>query len=382
MERGAAIFSLFSGVGFLDLGFEQSGFDFEVVFFNEVCQPFSAAYKSARQHMGLKMPRWELPHDARLLLDDVSHRRELSGRIADSRREDRWTGLIGGPPCPDFAIGGKNRGLAGENGRLSATFMQIVREYKPDFFLFENVKGLWKTRRHRTFYDSEKRQMVNAGYLLTERLINSLAYGVPQNRERIILIGFRPETLPGYIAGSCNDHGELPAGSFPWLDFITYENSRLCHAVWPKRDPFAEDSSIEPPEGTIRELTVQYWFERNAVETHVNAPHCFRPRRGLERMKCIEEGDDSRKSFKRLHRWRYAPTACYGHNEVHLHPYKARRISVAEALSVQSLPQDFVLPSSMTLTDMFQAIGNGIPFEAAKGIARSVGSFLGVKECR
>ncbi len=43
--------------------------------------------------------------------------------------------------------------------------------------------------------------------------------------------------------------------------------------------------------------------------------------------------------YKRLHRWRYSPTACYGNNEVHLHPYKPRRISVAEALAIQSLPQ-------------------------------------------
>jgi site-specific DNA-cytosine methylase len=49
--------------------------------------------------------------------------------------------------------------------------------------------------------------------------------------------------------------------------------------------------------------------------------------------KVIDEGDDLKKSYKRLHRWRYSPTAAYGNNEVHLHPYKARRISAAEALA-------------------------------------------------
>ncbi|MBE9201384.1 DNA cytosine methyltransferase [Nodularia sp. LEGE 06071] len=57
------------------------------------------------------------------------------------------------------------------------------------------------------------------------------------------------------------------------------------------------------------------------------------------RFTAIDEGDVSNKSFKRPHRWRYSPTACYGNNEVHLHPYQVRRISVAEALAIQSLPK-------------------------------------------
>ena len=90
----------------------------------------------------------------------------------------------------------------------------------------------------------------------------------------------------------------------------------------------------------------------------------------------IKEGDDSKKSFKRLHRWRYSPTAAYGNNEVHLHPYKARRISAAEALAIQSLPPEFHFPNTMTLSNMFKTIGNGVPFVAAKGLAGTIESFL------
>ncbi len=88
------------------------------------------------------------------------------------------------------------------------------------------------------------------------------------------------------------------------------------------------------------------------------------------------EGDDSKKSYKRLHRWRYSTTACYGNNEVHLHPYQARRISVAESLAIQSLPPEFELPSKMSLTDMFKSTGNGVPFLAAKGLATTINEFL------
>lgn len=94
----------------------------------------------------------------------------------------------------------------------------------------------------------------------------------------------------------------------------------------------------------------------------------------------VEEGDDSRKSYKRLHRWRYAPTAAFGNNEVHLHPYRARRISVSEALAIQSLPKEYELPQEMTLTSMFKGIGNGVPYLAAHEIAKSILNFLKINK--
>ena len=97
-------------------------------------------------------------------------------------------------------------------------------------------------------------------------------------------------------------------------------------------------------------------------------------------MQSVDEGDDSKKSYKRLHRWRYSPTVAYGNNEVHLHPYKARRLTVAEALALQSLPKEFSLPPTMSLTDKFKTTGNGVPFLLAKGIAQTINDYLlGVK---
>ena len=96
-------------------------------------------------------------------------------------------------------------------------------------------------------------------------------------------------------------------------------------------------------------------------------------------MQQIEEGDDSRKSYKRLHRWIYSPTAAYGNNEVHLHPFHARRISVAEALAIQSLPKEFEMPSDVSLTRKFKMIGNGVPYLASIGIAKTVLKFI--NEC-
>ena len=93
-------------------------------------------------------------------------------------------------------------------------------------------------------------------------------------------------------------------------------------------------------------------------------------------MQTYYEGDDSKKCYKRLHRWRYSPTAAYGNNEVHLHPYKARRLSVAEALAIQSLPKEFELPANITMSAKFKTIGNGVPFVAAMGVANTLKDFL------
>lgn len=130
------------------------------------------------------------------------------------------------------------------------------------------------------------------------------------------------------------------------------------------------------PDDVIEDLTVQYWWNKNNVLAHPNANMYFQPRAGITRFTSLDEGDVSKKCYKRLHRWRYSPTAAYGHNEVHIHPYLPRRISVAEALAIQSLPASFVIPNDVSLSDAFKTIGNGVPYLAAKGIAETIYKFF------
>lgn len=187
-------------------------------------------------------------------------------------------------------------------------------------------------------------------------LHGSLCDGVPQDRERIILTGFRCKEL---------------AVPFVWTNRI-YPDGSAFEYNWPLVESFIEHSDRKCPDLLPEELTVEYWFRKNKVHEHFNNKHVFVPRAGLSRFLSVDEGDDSRKSYKRLHRWRYSPTAAYGNNEVHLHPYKARRLTVAEVLAIQSLPAEFALPDTMTLSDMFKTVGNGVPYLAACGIALAV----------
>lgn len=354
-ETKPTIFSFFSGAGFLDLGFEKAGY--EVAYVNEYHEPFLDAYKHSRSKLEHAKPLYG--YDSRSIEDIRAE--EFIPKLDQVREAGSLVGFIGGPPCPDFSVGGKNRGKEGENGKLSQVFVELVCKAKPDFFLFENVKGLYRTRKHRDFFEKMKGKLRRAGYQLHERLINSIEYGAPQDRDRIILLGFQDKTLPR---------------SFEWLGRI-YPDRSAFEFKWPATTPFDPESVLLRPNGIPLELTVQGWFERNQVASHPNAKHCFQPRAGLTRFLSVDEGDDSKKSYKRLHRWRYSPTAAYGNNEVHLHPYEARRINVAEALAIQSLPAEFELPPNMTLSNMFKTIGNGVPYLAALGLAESIVNHLG-----
>jgi DNA (cytosine-5)-methyltransferase 1 len=285
-------------------------------------------------------------------------------------------GFIAGPPCPDFSIGGKNRGGEGDKGQLSALYIELICQQQPDFFLFENVKGLWRTKKHKAFYDDLKYQLADSGYVFVERLVNAIEYGVPQDRDRIILIGFRKNLVKNLGIYLDKKSQMLPESLFPWQSQILYSKSEVYSNPWPERNAFAGDGFLPCPDGIPQELTVEFWFQKNHVLNHPNAKHYFKPKAGIKRFASVDEGDDSKKSFKRLHRWRYSPTACYGNNEVHLHPYKVRRLSVAETLAVQSLPKEFALPAKMTLTNMFKTVGNGVPYLAAQGIAKTILQFL------
>lgn len=157
---------------------------------------------------------------------------------------------------------------------------------------------------------------------------------------------------------------------------MKYSIGEIKAMPWPDTNPFVENGKLRKPRGIAEDLTVEYWFRKNNVEMHVDECRSFKPKAGREKMETINEGDVAKKSYKRIHRWRYSPTVAYGNNEVHLHPYKVRRLSVAEAMSLQSLPKDFCLPPKMTLTDCFKTIGNGVPFLMANGIAKSILDYL------
>lgn len=337
---GVAIFSFFSGAGFLDLGFE-SVFGESIVSASEINPHFIRAYHEGRASLGLRVT------EGLFIGDYESAAREVSGRFADMRGRIRI--FVGGPPCPDFSVAGKNAGESGENGRLTRSYFEEISKYKPEYFVFENVKGIVSNSKHKAFFD-EMLKSVSDSYVLYFEVMNSLSFGVAQDRERVIVVGVRA------------DLSKKPV-SIP----VQYSGAYIKSLDWPTVGRF--DGQLT---GLQAALTVSSAWEAAKVHNHPNQISAFKPRAGASRFEAKLEGDTSGKSFKRLHRHRYSPTVAYGNNEVHIHPYEPRRISVAEALALQSLPGAYSLPLDMPLSWMFKTIGNGVPYKMAEAIAAAI----------
>lgn len=357
--RISGVISFFSGCGLLDLGFEDSGF--EILFVNEIQKEFVSAYQYSREKLKYESPRFGYSTESIDHFLESTGKKELVNFVSQARTDGSLVGFIGGPPCPDFSVAGKNRGSTGDNGRLSQSYIDLICAQKPDWFLFENVRGLWRTKTHRAFFEKLKTQLGKAGYELSEKLLNSIQFGVPQDRDRIFLFGSLKK-----LNLSTNKN-------FEWEAAAPFTREQAFGFPWPETTPFGESPiKVKVPD----ELTTLHWFNRNEVEKHPNSVHCFQARAGLAKFQIIAEGDSSRKSYKRLHRYRYSPTVAYGNNEVHLHPWLPRRLTVAEALSLQSLPKAYELPPTMTLSAMFKTIGNGVPYLLGRGVAIAISNHL------
>ena len=386
-HSGIPLLSFFSGAGFLDIGFLEAGF--EIVWHNECHAPFIRAYESGVSALGYNSGSEKIQnsHSIKKVYCPTIMKDAFGGFRPDV------FGVVGGPPCPDFSIAGKQNGRGGENGRLTETYVNRICRLKPTFFLLENVPGLIETGKHRTFLFRMLHRL-SADFALDVKILNALDYGVPQDRRRLFVVGF---SLPWLKK---NRHAEFKtfadnSGQIARLDVslgrarqdVTDELAELHWFPWPSpeyldaKSQFAWPSARGEgdwarPKNVPKHLTVDFHFRR--INGHANAGDMFRPK--SPKFLTIVEGDVSRKSFKRLHRDRFSPNATYGNNEVHLHPVEPRRLSVAEALALQSVPSGYSFPTDITLTDKFKAVGNGVPVKLAERMARSIQKFIENKE--
>lgn len=102
--------------------------------------------------------------------------------------------LVGGSPCQSFSMVGKRLGLEDIRGTLFYDFARIVNETQPKVFIFENVKGLTNHDNGNTFKVVQD-VFHDLGYKIHSKILNSKDYGVPQNRERIFVIGFKDNSI-------------------------------------------------------------------------------------------------------------------------------------------------------------------------------------------
>jgi len=165
---------LFAGAGGLSLGFEQAGFD--VVAAVEIDPVHAAVHE------------FNFP-DCKVIPCSVTEQTGNSIRLAAGIGSRRVDVVFGGPPCQGFSLMGQ-RALDDPRNSLVMDFVRIVRELDATYFVFENVKGL-TLGKHRKFLEELINEFDQAGYEVKRdwRVLNAYNYGVPQDRQRLFLLG-------------------------------------------------------------------------------------------------------------------------------------------------------------------------------------------------
>lgn len=363
MSIRTPILSFFTGGGFLDIGFEDAGF--KIAWTNESDPDVAAMYESAMSGWNGRSNHCS-KISSRASICDISAAGILREAFGDSVPD--LFGVVGGPPCTDFSMGGVHRGGNGEFGKLTGVFVETICRLRPHFFVIENVPGLCLAQQHRRFLNKQIAYLEGAGQYATDwKVLDALELGVPQNRHRLFVVGFRRS-----IAKEALGRALLP-GEKDWYPWPKAKHPGARDIPWPTTAPFG--SRPERPAGIPIELTVWPLLKRtNNPESLPNGDEYFNAY--SKKFHQRREGDVAHKSFKRLHRYRYSPTVWYGNNEVHLHPWKPRRLSVRESLRLQTVPDEYILPAEFPLSKKFKLICNGVPCRMALAVAESVKSFL------
>ena len=164
------VVSLFSGAGGMDLGFIKAGF--EIVWANDF---FSDAVETYRRNIG-----------DHVVLGDIT--KISSDEIPLKKGEVDI--VIGGFPCQGFSIANKNRHEADERNFLYLEMKRVIKDKKPKFFVAENVKGILSLGKGKVI-EMILNDFRELGYEVDYRLLNAADYGVPQQRERVLIIGNR-----------------------------------------------------------------------------------------------------------------------------------------------------------------------------------------------
>jgi len=362
------ILSFYSGGGFMDMGFEKAGF--EIVWTNEVDEVFiklhEAGITSWRKARGNGM-RAEIFNKQSII--KVDSKKIIEEAFPTGKPKD--FGIIGGPPCQDFSMNGKLEGFQGERGKLTVVFFNRILDLLPTFFVMENVTGLIKNSSTKIFLD-EFLENVKVKYYINQRILNALEFGVPQFRERVFFVGFRKDKIDEDIV--IKSFGE-------WFPFPVNRQYRgaFTKYKWPQSVSFG--MKLVKPIDLPLELCIESCLvSQKDMKKTPNAKEYFKLYIAKNKLNSIAEGETNRPSFKRLHRYKYSPTACYGNNEVHLHPYEHRRLSVRETLRIQGVEDSYVLPPDLPLTKKFKMIGNGVPVPLAEAVADAVKDFIEVNK--
>jgi len=163
--------TLFSGIGAAEHALERLGLNHEIIFAGDI-DPF--VKKSYLANHKISQTNWH---------DDVR-------KFTATKYRYKIDILVGGSPCQSFSMVGKRAGLKDTRGTLFYDFARVINECRPKVFIFENVRGLLSHDDGKTWRVIQE-VFSSLGYNTNSQTLNSKDYGIPQNRERIFVVGFR-----------------------------------------------------------------------------------------------------------------------------------------------------------------------------------------------
>ena len=247
--------------------------------------------------------------------------------------------LVAGFPCQPFSIAGLRKGLKDKRGKVFEEIVRILVDRKPAAFLLENVKGMLSHNSGETYNKIMKSMLEDAGYTVKETVLNSMTHSnVPQNRERLFIVGFR-------------DASKCQAFQFP-------EKQKLTKTI---------DDLLRHEE---------------AKERHFYT----------DRFDCYEQIKRELKSEETLYQWRrqyvrenksnVCPTLTAnmgsgGHNVPLLkHGTKIRKLTPRECGLFQGFPENFKLPAGMAESRLYHQFGNSVTVPLISRIAHQIAKVL------
>jgi len=314
-----SVVSLFSGCGGLDLGF-KGGFNangckyekrnFELLWANDfdknACLTYSKNFNEP------------------IVCSDISD--ILNDKYPDAfcpKMPNRADVVLGGFPCQDFSVAGKREGFSGKRGVLYTSMVETVKRLRPAVFVAENVRGLLSMDNGDAINTIVK-DFAALGYTVVYKLHHAADFGVPQNRERVIIVGTdKKRGLPEF----------------------TYPKPTHTKDKWVVLKDILSDLK-DKKEGF---MSNHFWskakmFEGTQGNTIVN-PNGISPTMRAEH-----------------------------HGNIEWHWNKKRRLSAREAARIQTFPDDFIFYPSTS--SAYRQIGNAVPPVLGWNIAKSVEIFL------
>jgi DNA (cytosine-5)-methyltransferase 1 len=349
-----------SGAGGLDLGLERAGFTtLAAVDIDKDCVETLRANRGA-----LRKP------DAQVLCEDLGAIKPKAWLSELGLRRGELDLLAGGPPCQAFTTTGRRRALADDRGSVVHQYLRLLRELEPAYFLMENVTGFLSValrhrplakrgKGHRALAPDETKgsvfrwflsELVDSGYTVTWGVLDAVDFGVPQFRQRTVLVGTR-SAHPVYLPRATH----FESGKPRWLTLMDAvkglnETGRL---VQPLSEFKVSVFRNIPAGGNWRDLTLS-------------------KRRATMGKAFLAEGGKSG-WWRRLAWEKPTPTILTmpDHSSTGLiHPEETRCLSVRECARCQTFPDEWQFKGSSR--SQYRQIGNAVPVALAASLGRHI----------